>query len=59
MYLLLCCIETDGLGQTIWRFAHNRAVWNPEFYGSQPYGNISLDGRFFSFSSSWDEQVGT
>jgi hypothetical protein len=53
------CMETDGLAPTIWRFAHNRAVWNPKFYWSQPYGNISLDGRFFSFSSSWDLQLGT
>jgi hypothetical protein len=53
------CIETDGVGQTIWRFAHNRAVWNPAYYWSQPYGNISLDGHFFSFTSSWDNQVGT
>lgn len=52
------CIETDGLASTIWRFAHNRAVWNPKFYWSQPYGNISLDGGFFSFSSSWDLQLG-
>ena len=53
------CIETDGVASTIWRFAHNRAVWNPKFYWSQPYGSISLDGRFFSFSSSWDLQLGT
>lgn len=53
------CIETDGLASTIWRFGHNRAIWDPEYYWSQPYGNISLDGRFFSFTSSWDGQVGT
>jgi len=53
------CVETDGMASTIWRFAHNRAVWNPKFYWSQPYGSISLDGRFFSFSSSWDLQLGT
>ena len=54
------CIETDGLASTIWRFAHNRAIWlGDKFYWTQPYGNISLDGRFFSFTSSWDGQVGT
>jgi len=53
------CMATDGLPPTIWRFAHNRAVWNPKFYWSQPYGSISIDGRFFSFSSSWDLQLGT
>jgi hypothetical protein len=52
------CIETDGLASTVWRFAHNRAIWDPEYYWTQPYGNISLDGRFFSFTSGWDAQVG-
>ena len=53
------CIETDLNASTIWRFAHNRAVWDPEYYWSEPFGNVSLDGRFFMFSSSWDGQVGT
>jgi hypothetical protein len=53
------CIETDLKGSTIWRFAHNRATWDPEYYWSQPAGRISLDGRFLLFTSSWDGQVGT
>jgi hypothetical protein len=53
------CIETDLNASTIWRFAHNRAIWDPEYYWSEPFGNVSLDGRFFMFSSSWDGQVGT
>jgi hypothetical protein len=52
------CIETDLLASTIWRFAHNRAIWDPEYFWSEPFGNVSLDGRFFMFSSSWDGQVG-
>jgi len=52
------CIETDGMGSTVWRFAHNRSTWDPEYYWTQPYGNMSLDGHFFSFSSTWDGQVG-
>jgi len=52
------CIETDLLASTVWRFAHNRAVWNPKFFWTQPLGNLSLDGRFFAFTSSWDGQVG-
>ena len=52
------CVETDLLASTIWRFAHNRAIWDPEYYWSEPFGNVSLDGRFFMFSSSWDGQVG-
>ena len=52
------CIETDGIRSTVWRFAHNRAVWDPEYFWTQPKGNGSLDGRFFSFTSSWDGQLG-
>jgi hypothetical protein len=52
------CIETDLRASTVWRFAHNRAVWNPEYFWTQPLGNLSLDGRFFAFTSSWDSQVG-
>ena len=52
------CVETDLNASTIWRFAHNRAIWDPEYYWSEPFGNVSLDGRFFMFSSSWDGQVG-
>jgi hypothetical protein len=53
------CIETDLMASTIWRFAHDRAIWDPEYYWSEPFGNVSLDGRFFMFSSSWDGKVGT
>jgi hypothetical protein len=52
------CLETDLNASTIWRFAHNRAIWDPEYYWSEPFGNVSLDGRYFMFSSSWDGQVG-
>ena len=53
------CIETDGLASTVWRFAHNRAHWYPQYFNTQPLGNISRDGRFFMFTSGWDEQLGT
>lgn len=53
------CIETDLSASTIWRFAHHRATWDSEYYWSEPFGNVSLDGRFFMFSSGWDGQVGT
>jgi hypothetical protein len=55
----IICIETDILGSTVWRFAHDRVAWNPEYYWTQPYANISLDGRFFIFTSGWNNQVGT
>jgi hypothetical protein len=53
------CIETDGIASKIWRFAHNRAHWYHQYFNTQPLGSISRDGRFFLFTSSWDEQVGT
>lgn len=53
------CMETDGAASTIWRFAHNRAHWYAKYFNTQPLGSISRDGRFFMFTSSWDEQVGT
>ena len=53
------CIETDGIESTVWRFAHDRSVWDSEYYWTQPYGNMTLDGRFFAITSGWDLQVGT
>jgi hypothetical protein len=55
----IICIETDGVASTIWRFAHNRAHWYPQYFNTQPLGSISRDGHFFLFTSSWDEQLGT
>lgn len=53
------CIETDESRSTVWRFAHHRALWNSAFFFTAPIPNISLDGRFLLFTSSWDNQVGT
>jgi hypothetical protein len=52
------CIETDGLFSTVWRFAHNRAIYIEPYFQTQPLGNISNDGRFFLFTSGWDTQLG-
>jgi hypothetical protein len=52
------CMETDGIASTVWRFAHNRAVWDPEYYWTEPVGNMSSDGKFYIFTSGWDNQVG-
>jgi hypothetical protein len=54
----IMCIETDGLASTVWRFAHNRAVWVTPFFNTQPLGNLTLDGRWFLFTSTWDGQLG-
>jgi hypothetical protein len=53
------CIETDGVASTVWRFAHNRAVYITPFFHTQPLGSVSLDGRFYLFTSDWDAQLGT
>lgn len=52
------CAETDGLGETIWRFAHNRALWVAPFFNTQPLGNVSRNGRFYLFTSTWDGLLG-
>lgn len=52
------CIETDGLDSTVWRFAHNRAIWVSPFFNTQPLGNLTPDGRNFLFTSGWDGQLG-
>lgn len=54
----IICLETDGQASTIWRFAHNRASADIEYFNTQPLGNVSPDGRFFLFTSDWDEQLG-
>jgi hypothetical protein len=53
------CIETDGLASIVWRFAHNRALYMKQYFQAQPMGNISRDGRFFLFTSTWDGLLGT
>jgi hypothetical protein len=52
------CIETDGLASTVWRFAHNRALYIEPYFQTQPLGNVSRNGRFFLFTSTWDGQLG-
>jgi hypothetical protein len=54
----IVCIETDGQASTVWRFAHNRAIWTSPFFNTQPLGNITLDGRYFLFTSGWDGRLG-
>lgn len=53
------CVETDGLASTVWRFAHNRAIYVKPFFQTQPLGSVSRDGHFLLFTSDWDAQLGT
>jgi len=51
------CAETDGKSSKIWRFAHTYSTARNGFW-STPRGNISPDGRFFMFTSDWEDQLG-
>lgn len=51
------CAETDGKGSKVWRFAHTYSTARNGFWSS-PRGNISQDGRFFMFTSDWQDQLG-
>jgi hypothetical protein len=35
------CVETDLNVSTIWRFPHNHATWDHEYYWPDPFGNVS------------------
>lgn len=52
----ILCVSTDGKG-TVWRFAHTYSTAQNGFWSS-PRGNISQDGRFFAFTSDWQDQLG-
>jgi hypothetical protein len=51
------CAETDGKASKVWRFAHTYSTARNNFW-STPRGNVSQDGRFFMFTSDWEDQLG-
>jgi hypothetical protein len=51
------CAETDGKQSKVWRFAHTFSSARNGFWSS-PRGNVSQDGRFFMFTSDWEDQLG-
>lgn len=51
------CAEMDGKGSKVWRFAHTFSTARNGFW-STPRGNVSQDGRFFMFTSDWEDQLG-
>ena len=51
------CAETDGKASKVWRFAHTYSTARNGFW-SEPRGNVSQDGRFFMFTSDWEDQLG-
>jgi outer membrane protein assembly factor BamB len=50
------CVETDGKASRVWRFAHTYSTAKNGFW-STPRGNVSQDGRFFIFTSDWEDQL--
>ena len=51
------CIEMDGKGSKIWRFAHHYSSAKNGFW-STPRGNVSPEGNFFIFTSDWENTLG-
>ena len=47
----------DGSGK-IWRFAHHRSVYQTVDFWSTPRGNVSQDGKFYEFTSTWGNELG-
>ena len=63
----IIALATDGSGK-VWRFAHSRSTVhnrgplpgasNRYNFWDCPRGNVSQDGRFFMFTSNWEETLG-
>jgi len=51
------CAETDGKASKVWRFTHTYSTARNGFWSS-PRGNVSQDGRFFMFTSDWEDVLG-
>jgi len=52
----IVCVQMDGKGSKVWRFAHTFSSVRNGFW-STPRGNVSQDGRFFMFTSDWEDQL--
>jgi hypothetical protein len=53
----IVCVETDQKESKVWRFAHTYSTAQNGFWSS-PRGNLSQDGRFYMFTSDWEDQLG-
>jgi hypothetical protein len=53
----ILCVETDRKDSKVWRFAHTYSTAQNGFWSS-PRGNVSQDGRFYMFTSDWEDQLG-
>jgi hypothetical protein len=62
----ILAVATDG-GKQVWRFAHHRStvhgrgmegIGGRYNFWDAPRGNVSPDGRFYMFTSNWEETLG-
>jgi hypothetical protein len=53
----ILCVETDRKDSKVWRFAHTYSTAQNGFWSS-PRGNVAQDGRFYMFTSDWEDQLG-
>lgn len=54
----IICLRTDGTAHAVWRFAHHRSVYQTADFWSTPRGNVSQDGKFYEFTSTWENELG-
>ena len=54
----IVAISTDPKHPAVWRFAHHRSRYAGYFW-DDPRGNVSPDGRYFLFTSNWENTLGT
>jgi hypothetical protein len=52
----ILCVEADGKDSRVWRFAHTYST--AKGFWHTPRGNVSQDGRFFMFTSDWQDELG-
>ena len=63
----IIAVASDGSGK-VWRFAHHRSIAHDRGavagasqgynFWDCPRGNVSQDGRFYMFTSNWEETLG-
>jgi hypothetical protein len=51
----IVCVQTNTAAATGRRFAHHRS--RVVAFGVQPRANVSQDGRFVLFASSWEQTL--
>jgi hypothetical protein len=53
----ILCVSVGEESNRVWRFAHDYTTARNGFW-STPRGNVSQDGRFYIFTSDWENTLG-